>query len=82
MIPHCRLVVVVVAPQAAPASSNVFVIASRSEKFEYDSNFYQRTHRYSNYSTHASDDGKGNVEVLADINTAVMRGLRGEGDNL
>jgi flagellar protein FlaF len=24
-------------------------------------------------------DGKGNVEVLADINTAVMRGLRGEG---
>ncbi|HOZ32825.1 MAG TPA: flagellar biosynthesis regulator FlaF [Tabrizicola sp.] len=24
-------------------------------------------------------DGKANVEVLADINTAVMRGLRGEG---
>jgi flagellar biosynthesis activator protein FlaF len=24
-------------------------------------------------------DGKGSVEVLADINTAVMRGLRGEG---
>jgi flagellar biosynthesis activator protein FlaF len=27
----------------------------------------------------AVQDGKGSVEVLADINTAVMRGLRGEG---
>ena len=31
------------------------------------------------HHSRAITDGRGSVEVLADINTAVMRGLRGEG---
>ena len=36
-------------------------------------------YEFTAHHSRAIRDGKGSVEVLADINTAVMRGLRGEG---
>lgn len=36
-------------------------------------------YEFTAHHSRAIQDGKGSVEVLADINTAVMRGLRGEG---
>jgi flagellar protein FlaF len=36
-------------------------------------------YEFTTHHSRAIMDGKGSVEVLADINTAVMRGLRGEG---
>jgi flagellar protein FlaF len=36
-------------------------------------------YQFTAHHSRAVLDGKGSVEVLADINTAVMRGLRGEG---
>jgi Ca2+-binding RTX toxin-like protein len=48
--------------KGTPQTSDVFLLASRSESFEYSHTMYARTMAYSNYSTHATDQLHSNVE--------------------